>query len=299
MSKLVLELQADAVNPNVKVSDLLRKALMVARKLGKEEIEQWLNSELNGYRSAKDLPDYRKLKGRLQCYNPMRGWVPLEVADVDFAKKLATRNAMTPVGELESLGSGESDTVILRFSEELQARLMGGMEIPMEPATVFAQSQVAGILHRVRNAVLDWALNLEAEGVLGEGMTFSAHERAKAEHVYIQLENNSGTIVAGMRESQLQVGTKRSSQVFDKSTAFTQIRKVADLVRDALVTEDIDPANRKQLEVDVACIENELGAATPRMAILDECILSVRSIAEGLVASAAFAAIIDATSAWS
>jgi len=33
MTGLVIELQSDALNPNVRVSDLLRKALVISKKL--------------------------------------------------------------------------------------------------------------------------------------------------------------------------------------------------------------------------------------------------------------------------
>jgi hypothetical protein len=44
-----LELQRDALERSIAVSDLLRKALVVSRKLGIDSIQEWLNSELNGY----------------------------------------------------------------------------------------------------------------------------------------------------------------------------------------------------------------------------------------------------------
>ena len=49
MSSLVLELQRDAIDPSVSPLNLLRKALIVARKLGIVEFQQWIELELNGY----------------------------------------------------------------------------------------------------------------------------------------------------------------------------------------------------------------------------------------------------------
>lgn len=40
MSGLVLELQRDSLNKDISVSDLLRKALMVSKKLAIPEIEE-------------------------------------------------------------------------------------------------------------------------------------------------------------------------------------------------------------------------------------------------------------------
>jgi hypothetical protein len=55
-------------------------------------------------------------------------------------------------------------------------------------------SALAGILDAVRNKILDWALELESHGVLGEGMTFSAQERQAAASVTI---HNYGSLVQG------------------------------------------------------------------------------------------------------
>ena len=57
MSSLVFELQRDALNRNASVSDLLRKALVVSKKLKISEFEKWVTNELNGY--SEDIPDYR------------------------------------------------------------------------------------------------------------------------------------------------------------------------------------------------------------------------------------------------
>ena len=43
MISIVLELQKEAMNPAVEISDLLRKAKFVARKLKISEIEEWIN----------------------------------------------------------------------------------------------------------------------------------------------------------------------------------------------------------------------------------------------------------------
>ncbi|HBP87483.1 MAG TPA: hypothetical protein DD706_07295 [Nitrospiraceae bacterium] len=43
----------------IPIADLLRKALVVARKLGLKEFEWWVAKELSGYEETKDVPQYR------------------------------------------------------------------------------------------------------------------------------------------------------------------------------------------------------------------------------------------------
>lgn len=58
MSGLVLELQKDALNKEVSVSELLRKSLVVSKKLKITHIEEWINNELDGYNSTISPPKY-------------------------------------------------------------------------------------------------------------------------------------------------------------------------------------------------------------------------------------------------
>lgn len=77
MASLVLELQRDALDKSVSTTDLLRKALVVARKLKVTDLVEWLTHELNGYPEGADVPEYRKLQGELKVHNPYHGWMPL------------------------------------------------------------------------------------------------------------------------------------------------------------------------------------------------------------------------------
>ena len=54
MASLVMQLQQAALDPSVRVSDLLRLALTTASKLGLSDIEQWLRNELDGYKKKED-----------------------------------------------------------------------------------------------------------------------------------------------------------------------------------------------------------------------------------------------------
>jgi hypothetical protein len=56
-------------------------------------------------------------------------------------------------------------------------------------------SGIAGILDAVRNRILDWALALEAQGVLGEGMTFSIQEKQAAASVIFNISGPVGSLV--------------------------------------------------------------------------------------------------------
>ena len=71
MTSLVTELQREALDKSVPAGDLLRKALVVARKLKIEDIQPWLKSELNGYSNSEEGPKYRWVTGEIKAFNPL------------------------------------------------------------------------------------------------------------------------------------------------------------------------------------------------------------------------------------
>jgi hypothetical protein len=92
MSGLVEELQKDATESAVPLPDLLRKALVVARKLGIKDFEEWISHELNGYPADVDVPIYRYMTGEIKAFNDYNGyWMPLFFEEIEIARKLSKK----------------------------------------------------------------------------------------------------------------------------------------------------------------------------------------------------------------
>ena len=58
---LLREIQYTAIDSNAELTTLLRKCKVLAARLGNAEFKQWVESELSGYNSKEELPDYRVL----------------------------------------------------------------------------------------------------------------------------------------------------------------------------------------------------------------------------------------------
>jgi hypothetical protein len=102
MGSLVLELQRDALNPEISVLVLLRKALVVARKLNIQEFQQWVEKELNGYPERSYLPQYRFMFGDLKAHNPYHGWIPV-ILPSQILEFISKRPVHQPISEIETL----------------------------------------------------------------------------------------------------------------------------------------------------------------------------------------------------
>lgn len=107
---LLREIQNDAVNANIKISDLLRKCKILAYRLGSEEFKSWIAKELNGYVVEKELPEYRiiEVKSKGNFIGPLGSSltnvdIPSISIDKKHHKDMHTTFLYAPVSELETL----------------------------------------------------------------------------------------------------------------------------------------------------------------------------------------------------
>src|SRR5258706_7481712 len=56
---LLREIQDAATDQSTNTATLLRKCKILAVRLGNEEFKQWIDNELNGYKTIEELPEYR------------------------------------------------------------------------------------------------------------------------------------------------------------------------------------------------------------------------------------------------
>jgi hypothetical protein len=175
---IVLELQELAQDGSVPVDELLRRALVVATKLGVKDFRDWVNRELNGYSDA-DPPPYRRVSAQLHVRNPRVGLQRFTLGEAD--EVFETMPLRMGIKNLVQIASSTEGVPMMPIDGQLLETLLRAQgSYPMEPVLVINQTQVAMAVDAVRNAVLDWSLRLESEGILGEGMTFTREEKAKA-----------------------------------------------------------------------------------------------------------------------
>ena len=195
----VHELQELATDQNVDVVTLLRKALLVATKLHLGEFRDWIDCELNGYFGKKDVPPYRRLHAEVWVKNPYHGLVPVMFADSRIANAFCQIEVRDPVGGLKHIldnqGPGASAPIFPLTAQQTALILeqQGGLDLP--PVRTVSENQLASILDAVRTAILGWALRLENEGILGEGITFTPKEVERAvASTQVRIENFQGIL---------------------------------------------------------------------------------------------------------
>jgi hypothetical protein len=218
MSSLVEELQRDAMDETVSVGTLLRKALVVASKLKLVEFRKWVEQELNGYTKG-PVPDYRQVFGRPVLNCGQYGNKPIVIEDEDLGEKLSQHHEFGSVTFVEELlrKGDNSAWLFIDYTGSKRDYLLGDgrrWAIAGMPQLHIPITSYAPILHAVRNAILEWSLKLEDEGILGEGMSFSPREKQTAKKEAKELGNpiNFIHVEGNMINSTIQQGSKAAKQ---------------------------------------------------------------------------------------
>lgn len=204
------------------VSDLLRKALVVANKLQIAEFEKWARQELMGYEKS-PVPDYRRVHGEVMAFNPYHGWQPVAFADPSVGNGLSSRAVGQRIRELEGLVGSEKtgNRLTFAFPHKLRNWLSSGLNVDLVPTLVVSSTQILGILDAVRNIITEWSLRLEADGITGEGLTFTEEEKTAAQTKTYNIENFCG-VIGDVQSEQVQIGAYNSIHPLLKSRGVAQ-----------------------------------------------------------------------------
>ncbi len=214
MSGIVLDLQQEALSSSSDILSLLRKAYLIARKLNLKDFEAWVNSELNGYEVARDvpIPSYRHLHGAVEALNPMRGWIPVVLNKTEST--LNTHDARESISSLlDVYNKSGKDYAVVEFSDSMNAYLYkhGSAPFPTKYRLKISTNQLFNIIESVRTSILEWSITLEENGIIGEGLQFSESEKEIATTNPV-VNNYVTNIFGNANNSQFQQGTTNSEQ---------------------------------------------------------------------------------------
>lgn len=150
----------------------------------------------------------------------------------------------------------------------------------------FQVADFANILETVRTKVLEWSLQLEEAGVLGEGMTFSPEEQSAAKTAALEptYYATNMTVVHSMSQSQIQQASPGATQALTVKTV--DVKALIEFVKEVRAIEDQLPEeDRKQARADLATLEAQADAPTPSTGIVMEAAASLRKILESAAGS--------------
>jgi hypothetical protein len=156
----------------------------------------------------------------------------------------------------------------------------GGLDMPI--ALHLDAAHVGGILAAVRNAILEWSLKLEEDGIVGEGLSFSKEEKQAAASNQYHIKN----YIENMNQSQIQQETHGSTQNyaysgFDAEAAARLLNEFGAWLQDAPL-----PAEQKaEISADLQTVESQINSPKPKGAIIQAGLSSIKTILEGAAGS--------------
>ena len=275
MPSLVLEIQSDALDNTVPTETLLQKAKVAASKLSAHEITAWLNLELEGYGPDDEVPDYRTVYGSVKAWNPYNGWIPVIFSSAAEEEILSQRCLGSTIAELEHLldGGSAEGNITMRFPPEIRHQLMTASSTRFEPVLMTGTSSIKRILSRVRHNVLNWALELEAKGVTGDGLSFSPEEKEVAAQMTYNIHGSSHVTIVG--------GDNQNSPI-SVGNAHLRLDEIQELLKQIeSLTDKLDETTRKLIASTGAELATELEQENPNPNRVRSFLNSIKAIAEG------------------
>lgn len=248
MDSVVLELQKEVTQSNCDLVSVLRRAHLIASKLDLKDFNQWIVNELNGYDSQMDIPEYRSVPGQLKAFNPSRGWIPVMLSDPKAEELLCHPIVLNSISEIISLCNGNGSSIIFSLTAEKQKVLnaMSSAPIQMQMAIHVSKPAAADIIEKVKNTLLEWTLELESKGILGEGMSFSEQEKESAKTIpqQIYIYNGSTNVINGPTDTLQANAGNTVTAYFDYGLAKNTVDEIEECIHksEELSLEDKDEA---------------------------------------------------------
>lgn len=208
MGGIVLELQREALAKDKDILQLLRKAFFIAKKLHIKDFEDWISHELKGYQGDCQIPNYRYLRGEVKAWNPYNGWIPVVF---EQESGLDIHKARDSIANIIDVYNKSKRYAVINFSAHVNSFLNESSPFDTKYALHISTNQLFNIVESVRPAILEWAISLEENGIVGEEMQFSEREKEIASNTPT-INNYTANFFGDVSNSQLQQGTKNSEQ---------------------------------------------------------------------------------------
>lgn len=289
MSSIVLDLQAELLSSASDIVGILRKAHVIAYKLGLTDFDKWISCELNGYKDGDDFPEYRIIRGTVKALNPYRGWVPVHIPEKELDTLISTTHITNSVSEIIELRAQGNTTLLTEYTGAQLAELneMILMPLPMRYALHYSAAQIYDIIEKVKNTILEWTIKLEAEGILGENLQFNVREKEAAKQIPQLINNYYYPIIANapISNSAIASGEGNTIQYSESS-----IEEAVSDIEEAIEKEHLSEEQRSAVMTMLSEIKDKV-EKQEHPGIIKSCLVGVRDFLISAGASAAVAVI--------
>lgn len=164
LSKSIHELQQMALNNDVDIEQLLRKAYLLSIAVREKDIEEWIDNELNGYKNVDSIPEYRYVRGELKAYNS-REWISMQFRKKEDAESFSIAPFTKSVSEIvEEYKKSSTGFASYSITDEWTQILNKCGSFSTVYNFFVPTGQLKQIFSSVQNKILHWTIELEKDG---------------------------------------------------------------------------------------------------------------------------------------
>ncbi len=228
---LLREIQSDATDSGRDLASLLRKCKVLAARLGSSEFKEWVNRESSGYKAEEELPEYRSFHVHSKGHFSGSFGSGIENADIPlisvpekYRADLSISYIRNPVASIEALITSGKDQGAVQEKWDPSFVALIGQEIYqgmncIQAWKVIPINSLVGMLSEIRNRILDFVLEIEAEDPnVGEADSNSTVSTEKVQQIFqTTINGDVQNFAAGSHSfGQHAIASDSSSELFSK-----------------------------------------------------------------------------------
>jgi len=172
----------------------------------------------------------------------------------------------------------KNDIVQVSYSVDGSKALLDSLGESTRARLALGVSSLVSLLDSVRTVVLNWAIKLEEDNILGEGITFTPEEKSIARASTYNVTNFYGPV--GSSQIQQQASSSSQSMVTDNFDIEPIVKFLAE-IKENLSELQLSSELKRAIDAEVNAVDAQVKSPKPKAAIVRESLSSIRRILEG------------------
>lgn len=177
------------------------------------------------------------------------------------------------------------------FPKSIELQLLQSIHPLVDPKLHIRPASVLGIIQTVKTIILNWALKLEEDGILGEGLTFSPKDQERATSSSVSHVTNFYGPVSQSQIQQQSPGAVQIAAGDDVIVAdaiyIEQVKALVPKIKDAIETLGLDKIQADELKSEIDTVDAQVRSPKPKRSVIRSSFETIQRILESAAGGAA------------
>jgi hypothetical protein len=309
----------ELLTPTAKLKDALLKVQVLADLMENEELQAWVDAEMNGYYGEGMVPEYRRVGASpranlVSTYGG--GWqgnqvIPVEYMGKDIFETLTHRYMPQGVATLEAM-LGKTDSVQIAIPrmiwEDFNEKMYSSSDWRIHSAwQLVAVNQIEGVLATIRSKLLKLLISLKNK--FGNDIPLQSLQQKQAVNDNVNqalhsLQVTNGTVnILGANATQSNatasdnatVGVAQGTNI-TQTLSSAQSQSLTELVtrlKQELLSDPVFEPQREELTSELARIDEQLQRPEPKKTILQRSFSALHDLVKDSIGSTASHVVVE------